>query len=51
MTKSELKLYSCYQIILEVLFDKFDEFCVVNCNKCIYGDNSKYCEQQWIIDN
>lgn len=43
MNKSELKLYSCYQIILEVLFD---EFCIASCDKCSCGDNSKYCEQQ-----
>lgn len=35
----------------EDLYDEFCEFCVSNCNKCIYGDNPVYCEQQWIIDN
>lgn len=39
------------QITGKDLYDEFDEFCVSNCNKCIYGDNSTYCEQQWIIDN
>ena len=39
------------QITAKDLYDEFDEFCIVNCDKCSYGDNSKYCEQQWIIDN
>lgn len=39
------------QIAGKDLHDEFGEFCVDNCGKCIYGDNPKYCEQQWIIDN